>query len=376
MSDGFLDWQISQNPPRKNWQNSGRRIGKIAENRPPRSRQNSGLFDGSKQAAALAALRLIHGERKESCGADGAETPVYVYLNQSHDRFKKLNVTPDLYDNAISFLESTKPLRTKDLNDELRIAIAGISFHAKNACTVFTWNFSAHLLNKAIPKIGAAKSGYGFTKVITEALRTALDEEFGQNRPQVVLVIERNPKSGLLHSHGIIKIDPDDGEAVAKVERAMIRANGGVRHSKQRAIEIKPPEENLYWATNYMTKGLEETRQFIQDSPVYFDRATQIEIKEFWQDFTKPQATAKPELIDPAELLAKMTRRKQEIHELVEQERRENEKPIPDMNKSQKTPISRAEKFRQMFKSRRRQKEQERQEWEELFGPLRHMLSS
>jgi hypothetical protein len=258
---------------------------------------------------------------------------------------------------------------TTGLQDQ--IAIAGISFHANNACTVFTWNFSDYLLDRASPKIGTAKSGYGFTKVITEALRAALDDEFGERRPQVVLVIERAPKTGLLHSHGIIKIDPDDDEAVAKVKRAMIRANGGARHNKQRAIEIKPPEENLFWATNYMTKGIEETRQFIQDSSVYFDRETQTEIKEFWRDFTKPHTVSKPEPIDPAELLAKMTRRKQEIHELVEQERRENEKPIPVMHILKMPPINHAERFRQMFESRRWQQEEERREFERLLAPLR-----
>jgi hypothetical protein len=291
--------------------------------------QNGELSRLSKQAATLEMMRIAWAERH------GA------FSNNIHPN---VSISHELLNEAISIIENSRPLRYRDLPEELLLTLSGKLLFDKNLYTPFSLNFSDRLIGQA------SKNKRGFKKYVTDSLRRTLSDEF-QTNIQFIMAFEISP-SEKIHAHGVIAVEFSTPN-IRRAWRALRRVNvdrvvKGVKFSK--------PSNGVYWCSNYLCKSIEQTRQHLNESPIYLDDQTRREIKTQWESTKPTPTTPKPVDFDALRQSAAQTRTK--LRELIVADEK-----VLSITTDPINPLSLKDKLSQIFESSRQIRELERREW-------------
>lgn len=279
----------------------------------PNYRANSGQ---KKYTQAIDSLRILFAERAER----GDVTSKLPYSTYSDNITPHIDITLELIDNHIRFLEKNSLPRWRDISDEIFLTIGGKTLLDQNLYVPFSFNLSESLINRARQEKTKESANRSFKNYIVDSLRRNLKIEFNSNIP-LVLVLEIS-RSNRIHAHGIIGIQNDESEHL-KAARAFNRVNG---ENIPRAIVFSNPHSGVYWCSNYISKNLDKTRDFLNENPIFVDQETRNLAKLLWEGLRQPkQHQERP--ISRDELIKLQLKNLTRIRNLVSREETEIAKP-------------------------------------------------
>lgn len=159
----------------------------------------------------------------------------------------------------------------RDTPSETKLIWGAYVLQEQDSYSPFTLNLSPTLIHRAY-----YRTGMTFASALREILAQHLRREFGKQIP-LALVVEVDPiddSTGRPHVHGFLDL-PRSRKAKAKARSAMHAANDryATPEFNKRAVALHTAHNGVYWASSYMPKHIDQTRQFIDEDPVAVSRS-------------------------------------------------------------------------------------------------------
>jgi len=181
----------------------------------------------------------------------------------------------------------------KYLSEEVKCAFYAHRLHEDDRYIPFTLNLSPSLVERAYNTKNRT-----FASALLLILSKTLKNKF-KTSVDLLLAVEidnkRNPEIGRPHVHGIIALPSSDGlpskKDEEKIRDAFHQANREypTQGFDRYAVKFSEKRNKAYWGSNYMTKDVNKTRQFLDEKVTATSRSIQQDGERYFRTYVRTQ---------------------------------------------------------------------------------------